>query len=131
MPNVIDYTDDEWAESAGHFPLSPCTQDELLLLHRQWIWAEQQRDAFERSFPELVRQLRESAPGIMATKAMGFMFVWYGLLWSVIDACTRERTLDLRGPFREDMTRMEPTLRPGRNAILHVPRTNDLIDQRI
>ncbi len=131
MPNGIDYTDDEWAESAGHFPLSPCTQDELLLLHRQWMWAEQQRDAFERSFPELVRQLRESAPGIMATKAMGFMFVWYCLLWSVIDACTRERTLDLRGPFREDMTRMEPTLRPGRNAILHVPRTNDLIDQRI
>jgi hypothetical protein len=26
---------------------------------------------------------------------------------------------------------MEPTLRPGRNAILHVPRTNGLIDQRI
>lgn len=59
------------------------------------------------------------------------MFVWYGLLWSVIDACTRERTLDLRAPFREDMTRMESALRPCRNAILHVPRTNDLLDQRI
>lgn len=111
--------------------LGPYTQDELLLLHRHWMWAEQQRGRVRsdrvRSWPDNF----DSAHGIMATKAMGFMFVWYGLLWSVIDACTRERTLDLLGPLREDMTCMEPTLRPGRNAILHVPRANDLLDQRM
>ena len=62
------------------------------------------------------------------------MFVWYGLLWSVVEACivpVEGREIEIRGPFREDIDRMADILRRCRNAVLHVPRSGELLDDRI
>ena len=73
------------------------------------------------------------APGplMMAIRGVAFMFVWYGLLWSVIEACTKERPFDLRGTFKTDIDNVSDLLRRCRNVVLHVPSTNELFDDRI
>jgi hypothetical protein len=70
---------------------------------------------------------------MMATREMGFMFVWYGLLWSVVEASVGlgGRELDIRGAFREDIAQMSDVLRRCRNAIMHVPPAGQLLDPRI
>ena len=134
MTNGIDYTDEEWQQSSGHFPLSGRSAEDRLLLHRHWMWANQLREAFDRALKEPAPELLEPGPLMMATRQMGFMFVWYGLLWSVVEACLEPnegRSIDLRGPFRVDIDRMADLLRRCRNAVLHVPRSGDLLDTRI
>jgi len=62
------------------------------------------------------------------------MFVWYGMLWAIIEACidpNEGRNIDLRGPFRRDIDQLADVLRRCRNAVLHVPRTGDYLDVRI
>jgi hypothetical protein len=59
----------------------------------------------------------------LASEAFGAMYLWYGLLWVVIEG-VRDRRIDLRGRFAEDIERLEPTLRPCRNAIFHIPKRN-------
>ena len=71
-----------------------------------------------------------SGPLMMATREMGFMFVWYGLLWSVLEAIG-ERKLDIRGPFLEDINQMTDLLRRCRNGVMHVPPKGRLLDRRI
>jgi len=134
MASGIDYTDDEWRQSAGHNPLSGRAAPDRLLLHRHWMWANQQREAFDRLLRDPASDALEPGPLMMATREMGFMFVWYGLLWSVVEACVAPgegRNLDVRGPFRADIDRMADLLRRCRNAVLHVPRSGDLLDTRI
>ena len=59
------------------------------------------------------------------------MFLWYALLWSVIEAF-QEREIDIRGPLKDDIDQVSSVLRRCRNAVLHVPRnTNSRLDQRI
>jgi len=47
-----EYTEVEWRESAAHFPFRDRPLEDLMLLHRHWMWANQLRDAFD----ELLRQ---------------------------------------------------------------------------
>ena len=130
-----DYPDAEWKASVGHSPLVGRPHEDLLLLHRHWMWANQQREVFERLICERTEEeLLKMGAGALATKQFGFMFVWYGLLWSVIEACIdpkEGRNVDLRGPFRADIDKLAPTLRVCRNAILHVPHSGTLLDERI
>ena len=130
-----DYTDREWAASVGHSPLAGRPHEDLLLLHRHWMWANQQREVFERLIGESTEdELLKMGVGALATKQFGFMFVWYGLLWAVIEACIdpkEGRNVDLLGRFRADIDKLAPVLRVCRNAILHVPRSGALLDTRI
>ena len=80
--------------------------------------------------PSLV-ELHEPGPLMIATREIGFLFVWYGLLWAVIEACIDDRHIDIRGPLREDITQMSDRLRRCRNAVLHVPRSGELLEDRI
>ncbi len=43
-----DYNEKEWTTSAGHYPLMDTPTEDLLLLHRHWMWANQQREVFDR-----------------------------------------------------------------------------------
>jgi len=133
MPTGIDYTDDEWLKSTGHAPLSSLASADRLLLHRHWMWANQQREALDRMLQDPTPEVFEPGPLMMATREMGFMFVWYGLLWSVIEACVGAggRDLDIRGPFRQDIDEMSDVLRRCRNAVMHVPASGVLLDARI
>jgi hypothetical protein len=130
-----DYSENEWAISAGHYPLADRPRDDLLLLHRHWMWANQQREIFDHHVAEATADdLRNMGLAGLATKQFGFMFAWYGMLWSVIEACIdpkEGRNIDIRGRFRDDIDQLAPTLRCCRNAILHVPRSGVLLDERI
>ncbi len=130
----IDYTSEEWQLSAGHFPLSRRPPEDLPLLHRHHMWANQQREAFFRLLENPSAGFGEPGPLMMATREIGFMFTWYGLLWAVIEACIdpdEDRNVDIRGPFRHDIEQMSGLLRRCRNAVLHVPRSGGLLDARI
>jgi hypothetical protein len=133
MPNGIDYTNDEWRESTGHEPLGALLPADRLLLHRHWMWANQQREAFDRLLSDPSPDVFDPGPLMMATREMGFMFTWYGLLWSVIEACVGPggRDVDIRGSFRHDITAMSDLLRRCRNAVMHVPPPGELLDPRI
>jgi len=134
MASGIDYTNEEWRVSAGHLPLSVRPPEDLLLLHRHYMWANQQREAFFHLLQNPSPDALEPGPLMMATREMGFMFVWYGLLWSVVEACiapSEGSNVDIRGPFRQDIDQMSDLLRRCRNAVLHVPRSGELLDTRI
>jgi hypothetical protein len=130
-----DYRSQDWAASAGHAPLAGRPHEDLLLLHRHWMWANQHREVFESLIGNLQEaELLKMGAGMLATKQFGFMLVWYGLLWAVIEAFLdpkEGRCIDLRGPFRAEIDTLSPSLRVCRNAILHVPRSGDLLDDRI
>jgi hypothetical protein len=130
MATGIDYTPDEWNASTAHRPLYNVAAEDLLLMHRHYMWANQQREAFFKLLESPSADALTPGPLVMATREMGFMFVWYGLLWSVLEAF-RDRRLDIRGAFLEDITRMSDLLRRCRNAVLHVPAAGDLLDRRI
>src|SRR5262249_35120040 len=130
-----DYTENEWKASAGHYPLAGRPHEDLLLLHRHWMWANYEREVFEHLLGESSEEdlLKMGVAGL-TTKQFGFMFIWYGLLWAVIEACIdpkEGRNIDLRGAFKADVDKLAPTLRVCRNAILHVPRGGALLDTRI
>ena len=130
MAEGIDYTADEWSQSTVHRPLRMVPPEDLLLLHRHYMWANQQREAF---FDLLAQSSGESltpGPQMMATKEMGFMFVWYGLLWSVLESFN-DRAIEIRGPFLDDLRGMSNLLRRCRNAVMHVPQEGQLLDPRI
>jgi hypothetical protein len=115
-----EYTDAEWNEAAGHRPLAGADVNQVVLLHRHWMWANLQRTRFQELLP--------SAPSIddgafLASEAFGSMYLWYGLLWVVIEGF-QDRRINLRGRFADDVERLTPTLRPCRNAIFHVPKRN-------
>jgi hypothetical protein len=130
MPKGIDDTAEEWVESAGHFPLTICEKEEMLLLHWHWMWANVQREAMEGTFGTEDMSV-DDWPAGMASRGIAFMFVWYGMLWSVIEACTRERKIDLRGALKADIDEVSPKLKQCRHAIMHVPKSNELLDERI
>jgi hypothetical protein len=130
MANGIDYTANEWIESTSHRPLRDVRGEDLLLLHRHYMWANQQREAFFKLLENPSADALTPGPLMMATREMGFMFVWYGLLWSVLEAF-KDRSLDIRGPFLEDVKRMTDLLRRCRNAVMHVPAEGQLLDRRI
>jgi hypothetical protein len=130
-----DYSENEWAISAGHYPLAERPRNDTALLHRHWMWANQQREIFDSHVAEAsADDLTKMGVAGLATKQLGFMFAWYGMLWSVIQACVdpkESRNIDIRGRFRDDIDHLTPTLRSCRNAILHVPRSGVLLDERI
>jgi hypothetical protein len=111
----FQYTDDEWAEIAGHQPLTHLDLTQLLLLHRHFIWANLQRIAFDA---ELARGAPPE-PRNLATAANAAMFLWYGLLWVVIEGCYARR-IPFRGRMLADIRSLRNALQRGRDAVFHV-----------
>jgi hypothetical protein len=127
------YSERDWIESAGHFPLSTRPPEDLALLHRHWIWADQMRDTLDGLIGAQT-DAANSGPAMLASPDFGFMFAWYAMLSAVIEACVAPaegRSVDLRGPFRSDIQELMDVLRRFRNAILHVPRAGDYVDDRL
>lgn len=129
----VDYSEREWATSAGHHPLKG-TGEDFLLLHRHWMWANQQREAFDHNLQQGSDKNLNLGPAMLANKQVGFMLVWYSMLWAVIEACIgvkEQRNIDIRGKFRADIDKLAPLMRRCRNAVLHVPRSGKYFDERI
>ena len=122
------YDEAEWAASAGHGSLLASKPGEAFLIYRHWIWANLQKISFEQSFKS--KEMFDPPEMVMAGRGPIFMFVWYGLLWSVIEAI-EERRFEVRGALREDIANMRDALKRCRNAVMHVPSSNNLLDPRI
>jgi hypothetical protein len=111
------YTEDEWAEAAGHRPLAGVDVNHVALLHRHWIWANLQR----RRFYEMLREAPSPSEdeGFLTAEAYCSMYLWYALLWSVIEGF-QDPDIEFRGQFAVDIERMSDVLRRCRNAVFHV-----------
>lgn len=121
------YNEEEWRRISEPPPLADLGYEDLLLVHRHWIWANQQRESFDQLLSE--RQWRTDAIKF-PDKIGGSMVVWYGLLWAVIEAL-KDRRIELRDPLGTDVSELADILRNCRNAVLHVPRSGDYYDRRI
>lgn len=83
------------------------------------MWANQQRDAF---YAEQAARTERSDFSHLADKSMGYMLMWYALLYAVVESVL-ERGVELRGPFGADVAVLREPLRRCRNATLHVSRS--------
>jgi len=129
-PSDLAYTEAQWREAAAHFPLQTLGAEDLALVHRQWMWSNQMRESLDQALVES----NPTGPAMLATRSFGFMFLWYALLWTVIEALidpNEGRNIDLRGRFRADIDSLSDTLRKFRNAVFHVPRAGDYVDARL
>ena len=116
-----EYSDADWSESAGHFPLDGVDVNQVVLLHRHWIAANLQRSRFRALLPGSKGPLEDEA--FLADECFVSMYLWYSLLWVVIEGF-QDRGIDLRGPMAEDIEDVGGRLRRCRNAIFHVPEQN-------
>lgn len=88
-----------------------------MTLHRHWIWANAAFRWFER---ELARPTRVASEDIdLASDRALSMYLWYSLLWSVIEGIQKHSVV-IKGTFREDLRKVREPLREARNAVMHV-----------
>jgi hypothetical protein len=125
--SVSEYDEAQWRQIADPPPLAGLGQEDFMLLHRHWIWANQQRLSFDQALTQCDERIDE---GFLAKPMAGSMLIWYGLLWAVIEAM-QDREIDLRDPLDADVREIGCLLRKCRNAVLHVPRSGEYVDQRI
>jgi len=116
----LDYTDEEWADSGAPGALASMAPAELIVLHRQWMWANQQRERFDELLSASSPDDRGNFASLVSKDA-GHMLAWYGLLWSVIEAFA-ERGITFSGRFGADIAAISDDLRRLRNAVFHVPK---------
>lgn len=126
------YDESEWIDACDGRPLAALDRTDLLVLHRHWVWADVIHQAHTRTLVE-AKSIEELANPASANSA--YMFVFYGLLYSVVEACIspdEKREIPIAGRFREDIDSVSDTLRRCRNAVMHVPKSgNDYLDPRL
>jgi hypothetical protein len=121
---MLDYTEDQWRIAAGHRPASPLLDEQLRLLHRHWMWANIQREAFDAELAEITTAEVLERHMSSTSRMSAFLYAWYAFLQAVIEACTdpgQRRQLDFRGEFQADLVALGPDFRRFRNAVFHVP----------
>ena len=121
----FNYTEKEWKACAAHHPLRGLDLPQLMLLHRHWIWANHQQVLLDAE----LRAGRPPRPNALAEDSVSAMFLWYALLWAVIEGFN-EREIQLLGRLAEDVERISDGLRRCRNAVFHIPR-DEYYDQRL
>jgi hypothetical protein len=112
------YTDEQWIEIVEGRPLKFLGREDLVLLDRHWLWADSARRWFERKLSEQADDPPASIDQIHEEWSAA-MYVWYGLLWSVIEGMTLRR-VPLQGGLRDDVRRVREPLGKARNAVFHV-----------
>ena len=114
--SLFEYSRADWLKSAGHRPLEDVDVNQVFLLHRHWIWANLQRGRFNAT---LSTAAKPDEGAFLADECWASMYLWYGLLWSVIEAFDA-RQIEIRGPMRSDMDYVADTLRRCRNVVFHI-----------
>ena len=110
------YTDVEWAEAVNGRPMAALSRERFLTLHRHWIWANSAFRWFER---EIHLPAPTSEDIDLASDRSFSMYLWYSLLWSVIEGI-HKHPVEIKGAFREDLRKVREPLREARNAVMHV-----------
>ena len=125
MPVGIHYTTDEWQEISDGASFDAVDDEQLMRLHRHWIWANYAKREFEEA---LSTEGWDDVTSWVA-RVPWAMYIWYGLLWAVIAGYTSRR-IWLCGQLREDIRPLREPLRDARNATFHVERDLDYYDPR-
>lgn len=111
------YTEDEWAEVVAEGrPLEQLSAEDFGTLHRHWIWANFARGWYFQQEP------LEGWPGHMADRRIFAMYLWYAMLWVLIEGMTKRR-VRLNGRLNADLKKLREPLRRGRHALFHVGDT--------
>jgi hypothetical protein len=113
----FEYTEEEWTVAAAHRPLRDVEGEQLLLLQRHGIWADQERKLFQAQLEAGERV----QPDRLAAEVSRTLFLWYALVWSVIEGFA-ERGIVLQGRLAEDIEAVSDGLRQFRNAVFHISR---------
>jgi hypothetical protein len=122
------YTDQEWEQiTGGGRPMANLHPNQGMLLHRHWLWADHARRWFENELPN--RDATAASEVQLAEEWVCAMYVWYGLLWALIEGI-RVRRIRLGPPMSTDIRRIAEPLRESRNASFHIGRHDTSWDLR-
>jgi hypothetical protein len=113
-----DYSEDEWREIASATPLNHLGVNEITNLHRYRIWTHYQRSLHAWL---LDHDDTAHAEDMLATKRSCAMYLWYSLLWSLIEGMEKYK-IPWIGAMGDDVNYLADRLRRCRNAVFHVPR---------
>lgn len=105
------YSDDEWAAAVDGRPMAVLSDERFMTLHRHWIWADSAFRWFEREItgPKVVLSEEIDLAGDRSFS----MYLWYSLLWSVIEGIQRHPVV-LGGAFaRTCATSVSRSAKPG------------------
>ncbi len=125
MPIGVDYTTDEWQEISDGATFDAVDDEQLMRLHRHWIWANYAKGEFEEA---LNTEGWDDVTSFVA-RVPWAMYMWYSLLWAVIAGYTK-RGIRLGGQLGEDIRPLREPLRDARNATFHVEDDLDYYDSR-
>jgi hypothetical protein len=125
MPIGEHYTVDEWWEITQSASFERVEDEQLLRLHRHWIWANYAKREFEEALTA------QGWPDVedWTARVPWAMLLWYGLLYAVIAGYTSRR-IRYGGELARDVRTLRQPLRDARNAMFHVERDFDYYDAR-
>jgi hypothetical protein len=126
MPIGINYTLAEWQEISETTSFAAVDDEQLMRVHRHWIWANNARLVFENALGAEGWDDYED----FTSRVPWAMYMWYGLLSAVIAGYT-SRKIPIRGLLRDDVRPLREPLRRARNAAFHVERDFDYYDKRL
>jgi hypothetical protein len=66
----------------------------------------------------------------MASECFASMYLWYGLLWALIEGF-QDREIEVRGRMASDVATVSDVLRRCRNAVFHVASKDQHHDPRL
>jgi hypothetical protein len=84
MPIGGNYTVEEWDAIKESASLSDIPDEQLMLLHRHWIWADHARLTFEEAL-----RTEKWDHGDIKERTPWAMYTWYGLLYVLIEGATQ------------------------------------------
>jgi hypothetical protein len=81
MSSWEDYTEGEWQEISDRSSLKGVPTHQVGLLHRHWIWANFGRRGYEDALT--IEEWNDVED--FAARTPWAMYIWYGLLYAVIE----------------------------------------------
>ena len=116
----LEYSEQEWAEAAGHRPLRDMDVNEIVALNRHFVWALQQQKRMSAAVPGSTPP-GEEGESFYLSELFSAWFLWAALLWAVIESF-QDRGIEFRGELAADIDHLGGTLKRCRHAVFHVPR---------
>jgi hypothetical protein len=114
-----EYSEAQWAESAGHRPLENLDVNQIVTLQRHHIWAAMQQRNVTAGLPGS-KSPGEEGDSFYVSDVFSAWFLWAGLLWVVIEGF-EDRDIEFCGQLAADIAHVRESLKRCRNAIFHVP----------
>jgi len=121
-----EYSESEWQASIAARPLEHLPPQQVVLLHRHWLWAEYARNLMQRRLAKGAG----SDPGPWESEGSFAMVLWHALLYSVVEG-VRNRRVRLMGRFRDDLRAVAEPLRMARDAMFQVGNDDAYYDLRL